>query len=63
MLRFIMNYVSSSETNTSITTANNSDNYKVDYYPNGNKRSEGNFKDGNRVGEWTYYQEDGSVKK
>tara|TARA_Y100000591_G_C21771353_1_gene665743 strand:- start:704 stop:925 length:222 start_codon:yes stop_codon:yes gene_type:complete len=35
----------------------------VSYYGNGNKKIEGQFENGREVGRWTYYNEDGSVKK
>ena len=35
----------------------------IEYYPNGNKKEEGNYKDGKQVGNWTWYNEDGSLKK
>ena len=33
------------------------------YYDNGNKKIEGQFKNGREVGEWVYYNLDGSIKK
>jgi len=37
--------------------------FNTERYENGEKKEEGNFKDGKKVGEWTYYNEDGSIKK
>lgn len=37
------------------------DGYQVDYYKNGNKRLEGNFKQGKAVGKIIYYLRDGSI--
>lgn len=34
----------------------------ISYYQNGNKKSEGNYKNDQIVGNWTYYYESGSVK-
>tara|TARA_B100000287_G_C20360899_1_gene673790 strand:- start:18 stop:251 length:234 start_codon:yes stop_codon:yes gene_type:complete len=33
------------------------------YYPNGEKKGEGVCVKGKLVGKWTYYNEDGSIKK
>jgi antitoxin component YwqK of YwqJK toxin-antitoxin module len=33
------------------------------WYPNGQKEYEGTFKDGYRLGKWTYYNEDGSLNE
>ena len=33
------------------------------YHPNGNKRCEGNCDDGTPIGKWTYYNDDGSIRK
>ena len=35
----------------------------IKYYPNGNKKEEGTFKDGKQEGIETWYNEDGSVKE
>ena len=32
------------------------------WYENGKKKAEGNYKNGDQVGKWTIYNEDGSVK-
>ena len=40
------------------------DGYKeYKYYEDGQIKGEGNFKDGELDGKWTYYNEDGSIKK
>ena len=31
------------------------------WFENGQKRQEGNYKGGQRFGEWTYFREDGTV--
>ena len=33
------------------------------YHPDGQKRVEGNCDNGIPIGKWTYYNEDGSIKK
>ena len=33
------------------------------YHPNGNKRCEGNCDDGTPIGKWTYYNDDGTIRK
>ena len=35
----------------------------IEWYKNGQKKKEGNYKDENKIGKWTFYNEDGSVKK
>lgn len=35
--------------------------YQVDYYKNGSKRIEGNFKQGKPIGKLIYYKKDGSI--
>jgi len=35
----------------------------VSYYDNGQKKEEGMYNNGREVGKWTFYNEDGSVKK
>jgi antitoxin component YwqK of YwqJK toxin-antitoxin module len=37
--------------------------YLIEWYKNGNKKYEGRLKDVFRVGEWTYYNEDGTVRE
>lgn len=34
-----------------------------DYYPNGNKKIEGNYKDGKKEGTWITYYENGQIKR
>ena len=35
----------------------------IKYYPNGNKKEEGTFKDGKKDGLWTWWYENGQKKK
>lgn len=37
--------------------------YSMVWYPNGNVRYFGDYKDGKRIGEWVFYEEDGTVAK
>jgi antitoxin component YwqK of YwqJK toxin-antitoxin module len=36
--------------------------FNTERYENGEKKEEGNFKDGKKVGKWTYYNKYGSIK-
>ena len=37
--------------------------FNTERYENGEKKEEGNFKDGKKVGKWTYFNKDGLIKE